>query len=277
MGVRSTLRGDLHSGPVLVCASHPPPLLDLLPWPRRLHHDARIPRLVPRRVRRRLRAARQARRLHVPHGQGQGVGHGALRAGLAEVRVPPCWAGGVCRGGPWGWCTHRTVRPLSRRASGTPRHVPRASRPPHVPRSTVWDSMSITKSSVTAGSAWLQAMADAAAGLNLTIQYCMPYPRHVLESTKFQVRGSKPLGLKRAQSGRPDHFPASPLPRTDDTSKSRTRARQVTTTLARATSTFRRRHCSTGRSASRRARMTCVERVPAGPPCRHAVSRSIVG
>lgn len=47
--------------------------------------------------------------------------------------------------------------------------------------------MKITRSSVTAASAWLQAMADAATGLGLTIQYCMPLPRHMLESTKHQA------------------------------------------------------------------------------------------
>jgi len=52
---------------------------------------------------------------------------------------------------------------------------------------TVYQSMKITRSSVTAASAWLQAMADAATGLGLTIQYCMPLPRHMLESTKHQA------------------------------------------------------------------------------------------
>ena len=47
--------------------------------------------------------------------------------------------------------------------------------------------MKITRSSVTAASAWLQAMADAASGLGMTIQYCMPLPRHMLESTHFQA------------------------------------------------------------------------------------------
>lgn len=46
--------------------------------------------------------------------------------------------------------------------------------------------MAVTKSNVTAGSSWLQAMADAAASLGITIQYCMPLPRHMLESTKHQ-------------------------------------------------------------------------------------------
>jgi hypothetical protein len=32
--------------------------------------------------------------------------------------------------------------------------------------------MKITRSSVLAGSAWLQAMAVAASGLGMTIQYC---------------------------------------------------------------------------------------------------------
>jgi len=47
--------------------------------------------------------------------------------------------------------------------------------------------MKITKSSVTAASSWLQAMSDAATELGITIQYCMPLPRHMLESTKFQA------------------------------------------------------------------------------------------
>lgn len=52
---------------------------------------------------------------------------------------------------------------------------------------TTYQQMKITRSSYSAASAWLKAMADAAAGLGLTIQYCMPLPRHMLESTKFQV------------------------------------------------------------------------------------------
>ena len=47
--------------------------------------------------------------------------------------------------------------------------------------------MSVTKSNVTAASDWLKAMADAADGLNVTIQYCMPLPRHMLESSKHQA------------------------------------------------------------------------------------------
>ena len=46
--------------------------------------------------------------------------------------------------------------------------------------------MKVTRSSLTASSDWLQAMSDAAASLNVTIQYCMPLPRHMLESTKHQ-------------------------------------------------------------------------------------------
>ena len=52
---------------------------------------------------------------------------------------------------------------------------------------TVWDTMAVTKSNVTAASDWLQAMADAATGLGITIQYCMPLARHMLESTKHQA------------------------------------------------------------------------------------------
>jgi len=45
----------------------------------------------------------------------------------------------------------------------------------------------VTKANVTAASSWLAAMADAASELGLTIQYCMPLPRHMLESTKHQA------------------------------------------------------------------------------------------
>jgi hypothetical protein len=43
--------------------------------------------------------------------------------------------------------------------------------------------MKVTKSNVTAASDWLKAMADAASELAITIQYCMPLARHMLEST----------------------------------------------------------------------------------------------
>ena len=59
---------------------------------------------------------------------------------------------------------------------------------------TVWETMDVTKFNVTAGSSWLAAMAEAAAELGITIQYCMPLPRHMLESTYHQpvtnARGS---------------------------------------------------------------------------------------
>ena len=52
---------------------------------------------------------------------------------------------------------------------------------------TVWETMDVTKSNVTAGETWLAAMAQAASSLGITIQYCMPLPRHMLESTKHQA------------------------------------------------------------------------------------------
>ena len=85
---------------------------------------------------------------------------------------------------------------------------------------TVWRGMNVTRSSVTASHDWLAAMAEAATSLGLTIQcvtllavpelclkfcgaltlphrrptlfiplyrYCMPLPRHMLESTHFQA------------------------------------------------------------------------------------------
>ena len=47
--------------------------------------------------------------------------------------------------------------------------------------------MNITRASLDASSTWLRSMADAATALGLTIQYCMPLPRHMLESTQFQA------------------------------------------------------------------------------------------
>ena len=47
--------------------------------------------------------------------------------------------------------------------------------------------MNVTRSSIDASSTWLKAMADAATSLGITIQYCMPLPRHMLESTHHQA------------------------------------------------------------------------------------------
>jgi len=47
--------------------------------------------------------------------------------------------------------------------------------------------MNATRSNIDASHNWLSAMADAATALGLTIQYCMPLPRHMLESTHFQA------------------------------------------------------------------------------------------
>jgi hypothetical protein len=38
------------------------------------------------------------------------------------------------------------------------------------------------RSSLTGASQWLKGMADAAAEAHIPIQYCMQYPRHILES-----------------------------------------------------------------------------------------------
>ena len=46
---------------------------------------------------------------------------------------------------------------------------------------TVWRGMNVTRSSIDASSTWLKAMADAATALGVTIQFCMPLPRHMLE------------------------------------------------------------------------------------------------
>jgi len=50
---------------------------------------------------------------------------------------------------------------------------------------TTYLTMMATRSSVTASEQWLTAMAEAARELGLTVQYCMPLPNHILQSTKY--------------------------------------------------------------------------------------------
>lgn len=50
----------------------------------------------------------------------------------------------------------------------------------------VYESIDATVTNVTAAHDWLTAMADAAAELNVTIQYCMPLPNFLLQSTLYQ-------------------------------------------------------------------------------------------
>ena len=70
---------------------------------------------------------------------------------------------------------------------------------------TVWRGMNVTRSNVDAASTWLTAMADAADSLQLTIQYCMALPRHMLESTHFQaVTNSRASGDYAAGQGNYD-------------------------------------------------------------------------
>ena len=81
----------------------------------------------------------------------------------------------------WGMVLYEQVGPFISFADLPPPCLSwrRALRPPRpaplLPQDwliTVYQSMKITRSSVLAGSAWLQAMADAASGLGMTIQYC---------------------------------------------------------------------------------------------------------
>jgi hypothetical protein len=48
---------------------------------------------------------------------------------------------------------------------------------------TTYTKMLATRNNVTNAAVWLQSMADGAAAYNLTIQYCMPLPSHILFST----------------------------------------------------------------------------------------------
>jgi len=51
---------------------------------------------------------------------------------------------------------------------------------------TVYQGLHVTQANITAASTWLHAMGNAAQGLGVTIQYCMPLVNHMLESTTIQ-------------------------------------------------------------------------------------------
>jgi hypothetical protein len=52
--------------------------------------------------------------------------------------------------------------------------------------SFVYRQMLAPRNNVYHAHDWLKAMGDAARGLDLSVQYCMPLPSHVLQSTKIQ-------------------------------------------------------------------------------------------
>eukprot|EP01116_Phalansterium_solitarium_P018896 TRINITY_DN5142_c0_g1_i3.p1 TRINITY_DN5142_c0_g1~~TRINITY_DN5142_c0_g1_i3.p1 ORF type:complete len:741 (-),score=235.75 TRINITY_DN5142_c0_g1_i3:178-2400(-) len=52
---------------------------------------------------------------------------------------------------------------------------------------TTYQEMQATQNDVYNAHTWLKAMGDAASQLNLTIQYCMPLPNHLLQSTTIQA------------------------------------------------------------------------------------------
>jgi len=60
--------------------------------------------------------------------------------------------------------------------------------------STVWDSFNAIKQDVNLGRNWLLEMGNSAAKYDLTIQYCMAYPRYFLQSLEIpavtQIRAS---------------------------------------------------------------------------------------
>jgi len=59
---------------------------------------------------------------------------------------------------------------------------------------TVFDNMNILQTNITFGKSWLHQMGSGAARSGVDIQYCMPYPRYVLQSVEIpnvvQVRAS---------------------------------------------------------------------------------------
>jgi hypothetical protein len=54
---------------------------------------------------------------------------------------------------------------------------------------------------------WLGAMAAAAEATNVTVQYCMSLPRHILQSASFprvtQARASHDYGQSRCERAKP--------------------------------------------------------------------------
>jgi len=51
--------------------------------------------------------------------------------------------------------------------------------------STTWDNLHAIKQDVTLGRNWLLQMGNSAAKYGLTVQYCMAYPRHFLQSVEI--------------------------------------------------------------------------------------------
>lgn len=47
--------------------------------------------------------------------------------------------------------------------------------------------MEVTQNNVSASRLWLTSMGSAALKLNMTIQYCMPLPIHLLQSVEAQA------------------------------------------------------------------------------------------
>ena len=68
--------------------------------------------------------------------------------------------------------------------------------PAHVPQWLYNELMGVKSltSNITLARTWLTQMATGAANNNLTIQYCMPYPRHAMQSVELppvtQIRAS---------------------------------------------------------------------------------------
>ena len=50
---------------------------------------------------------------------------------------------------------------------------------------TVWDNHPQIKTDITLGRKWLIQMGQGAAKAGVNIQYCMPYPRHLLQSVEI--------------------------------------------------------------------------------------------
>lgn len=48
------------------------------------------------------------------------------------------------------------------------------------------EHLNVVQTNITAGRQWLKLMNDAAVKNQIQIQYCMPYPKNLLQSLEFE-------------------------------------------------------------------------------------------
>ena len=117
-----------------------------------------------------------------------------------------------------------------------------------------WEGLHATLQSATLGRTWLLQMGLAASKSNLTIQYCMAYPRFALASAEVhsvdQIRVTDDYAVQVTQPHPQAYTHAHRISRAGVACRSTLRARAHT----RSTCTLVRRQCSRRLSASPRPR-----------------------